>query len=393
MRLSHGAGAGAVDHAGDTAFYIQAHIGVQRRPHIRDWFAKHGQTVFLDGFDQRLIASEWLHRTRQQQAAHVHLQLPATTGWPEAGRRLRDGAAQCGLDDRRLFFGDHAAVEFEDHRAGNHIGVGAALDLAHIEIGVGDAFYARADLQVVVVEGIERRQNVHGALQRVGATVGNGCMRHVAVDRDFKLQAAVMRHHHLVAETGRDHQVGFGQTVFQQPVRPQLTTVFLVVGEVQLDTALELGTQGFQGAHGKGEGGHVPLADRRSAPVHLAVDDVTAIGRVGPALAGRHHIAMGVEGNGWAVAVVAAHDQVGDALQTQRLHLGGGYGMFFGHQAHGGQQFGGALRVRRIVARRGVGRHLDQRLQKRHFFIEMRVDPVVEGLVGGLWGHESSVAS
>ena len=56
------------------------------------------------------------------------------------------------------------------------------------------------------------------------------------------------------------------------------------------------------------------------------------------------------------------------------------------------EQLGGALGVRRVVARGRVGGHLHQGLQKAHFLVEVGVDPGVEFLVGGL-AHGCSVAS
>jgi hypothetical protein len=88
---------------------------------------------------------------------------------------------------------------------------------------------------------------------------------------------------------------------------------------------------------------------------------------------------VGVEGNGGAaVAVAAAHDQVGDALQTGGLHLGCGHRVGFDFPAPGAQQFGGALGVGGVVAGRGVGGHAHQLLQKAHFVVKVGVDPLVE---------------
>jgi len=64
-------------------------------------------------------------------------------------------------------------------------------------------------------------------------------MRHLAVDRDFHLQAAVVRGHDLVAEARGEQQVGVRELVAQQPARAEFAAEFLVVGEVQLDCALQ----------------------------------------------------------------------------------------------------------------------------------------------------------
>jgi hypothetical protein len=66
----------------------------------------------------------------------------------------------------------------------------------------------------------------------------DGRVRHLAVHRDFHLQAAVVRRDHLVAEAGGDHQVRLGEALGEQPARAQEAAEFLVVGEVQLDAAL-----------------------------------------------------------------------------------------------------------------------------------------------------------
>ena len=95
------------------------------------------------------------------------------------------------------------------------------------------------DLLVERVLRIQRVQDVHRALQRVDAGVGDGRVRHLAVHRHFHLQAAVVRGDHLVAEAGGDHQVGLRQALCcsSQP-GPELAAELLVVGEVQFDAAL-----------------------------------------------------------------------------------------------------------------------------------------------------------
>ena len=65
-------------------------------------------------------------------------------------------------------------------------------------------------------------------------------MAHLAFHRHLQLQAAVVRHHHLVAEAGGDHQVGLCQTLRQQPAGAQFAAELLVVGEVQGGSAVRL---------------------------------------------------------------------------------------------------------------------------------------------------------
>jgi hypothetical protein len=104
-------------------------------------------------------------------------------------------------------------------------------------------------------------------------------MRSQAVQRDFHLQAAVVRGDHLVAEARGDQVVGLAQAVVQQPAGAQFAAELLVVGEVQFDRALQRQALRFQRAQREGEGGEVALADRRRAAVELAVVDLGAVGR------------------------------------------------------------------------------------------------------------------
>jgi hypothetical protein len=180
-------------------------------------------------------------------------------------------------------------------------------------------------------------------LQRVGAAVGDGRVRHLALDGDFHLQAAVVRGDHLVAKTCGDHQIGLGQAFGQQPAGAYFAAKLFVVSEVQFHAALQWGFEGFEGAGGKGEGGEVALAHSGGAAVDGAIVDFAAVGWMRPAFARRHHIAVRVQGNGFAFAIFAAHDQVGDRFEAVGFDFSGGHGVLFGHKAHGCQQLGGAL--------------------------------------------------
>ena len=86
---------------------------------------------------------------------------------------------------------------------------------------------------------------------------------------------------------------------------------------------------------------------------------------MGPAFAGGHHIAMGVEGNGFATlacwAKGPAHDQVGDGLKACSLHPLWRDRVHFGLVTKALQQLGSALGVGGVVAGRGIGGDLHQR--------------------------------
>ena len=190
-----------------------------------------------------------------------------------------------------------------------------------------------------------------------------------------------MRSDHLVAEP-RCHQiVGLGEALGQQPARPEFTAEFFVVGEVQFHTAAQWEPQRLQRAQGKGECRKVAFADRCGAAIELAVNDLGAIGRVRPAFARGHHIAMGIERHhrvgSFTHAKLAPHDEVGERLQPVGLHPFSGHRMHFGRQAHVGQEPRRELGVRRVIARRSVGRLTHQGLQERHLLVKVGLDPGV----------------
>jgi len=132
-------------------------------------------------------------------------------------------------------------------------------------------------------------------------------------------------------------------------------------------------------AHGKNISGEIALGNGGGAAVDAAVFDFAAIRLFSPALAWRHYVAVGVERQRRAgFGVLAAHDQVGDALHAIVFDGGGRYRMFLCLPAPCGHQLGDRIGVRRVVAGRGVGRDADDLLQETDFFIKVAVDPVAE---------------
>ena len=189
---------------------------------------------------------------------------------------------------------------------------------------MADAANVRLDVEVLLVESVQRAEDVHRSLQGIGAAVGDGGVRHVAVHRHLQLQAAVVRHHHLVAEARSDHQVGPSEALLQQPLRPELAAVLLVVSEVQLNRARQRRAlarrHGLDGAQRESVGAHVALAHGAGAAVDAAVDDLATVGVVRPAFAWRHDVAVRVERDGWPRTEAPANDEVGDALQARSTH-------------------------------------------------------------------------
>ena len=249
---------------------------------------------------------------------------------------------------------------------------------------MGDALNFGRDVFIERVLRVQRRQDAVGALQRVDAGVRHGGVGHLAVHGELHLQAAVVRGDHLVAKAGGNHQVGVNDFIFQQPGRADFAAEFFVIGEHQFDAALLGLGHGFERAHRKGEGRKIAFAHCSGAAVNLAGFNLAAVGVLGPAFAGGHHVAVRVQRNGAATwAVGAARHQVGDAFQACCLHGGLRHFMFFNRQAHGFYQPGSAQCMRRVVAGRCVGGHADEFLQELHLFVKVGVDPGVElGVVG-----------
>ena len=82
-------------------------------------------------------------------------------------------------------------------------------------------------------------QDVHSALQGINAGIWNGGVRHFAVNSHFHLQATVVGCDDLIAEAGRNHQVGFCVTFFEQPAGAFFAAELFVVREVQFNIAFE----------------------------------------------------------------------------------------------------------------------------------------------------------
>ena len=91
---------------------------------------------------------------------------------------------------------------------------------------------------------------------------------------------------------------------------------------------------------------------------------------------------MGVEQHGGARTKAAAHHQVGNALQASGLDHGAGNHMLLYVKAKALQQRRSVFCVGGVVARRRVGGHAHQCLQKGHLVVKVGVDPGVELLVG-----------
>ena len=142
VRLQHGAWPGTVNHAGNARFGIQPCIGVERGANGFNGLAKHGAGLLLHYGGQRFALGCGLHGAGQQQAPH----LDRDAGCALRGSRVGYHAANVGFDAFGVFFRNHAAVKFETDFARHHVGVGAACNLAHVQIRVAYARHAGGDL-------------------------------------------------------------------------------------------------------------------------------------------------------------------------------------------------------------------------------------------------------
>ena len=111
------------------------------------------------------------------------------------------------------------------------------------------------------VLGVQLVQNMYRALKCIHTCLWNGSVRHLAMHRNFHLQAAVVSRDHLVAKACCNHEVGARMTMAKQPAWTFFAAKFFVVGKVQFHIALEvqwvLCIHGLQCAQSKGEGGKI----------------------------------------------------------------------------------------------------------------------------------------
>ena len=173
---------------------------------------------------------------------------------------------------------------------------------------------------------------------------------------DFQMQAAVVGGNHGVGKAGADRQVWLCQSLIEQPFRPDLAARLLVIREMQFDGAGERHAGLPQRLEGKQIGGEVGFGDRGAAPVHPAVFYFGAVGVAGPALAGRHHVAVGIERDAGAVSKRVPNDQIGGRYHADRLHGLLGHGMALYLEPQRLDEFRRAVSGRATIAGRIVRR-------------------------------------
>jgi hypothetical protein len=88
-------------------------------------------------------------------------------------------------------------------------------------------------------QGIERGQQGGRRLQRIDAGIGPRGMGRLALDPHLKMQAAIMGDGNVVGKAGADRVIGLGDALGQQPAGADQPARLLVIGQVQLDRALQ----------------------------------------------------------------------------------------------------------------------------------------------------------
>ena len=79
---------------------------------------------------------------------------------------------------------------------------------------------------------------------------------------------------------------------------------------------------GFERTNCKSIACEIALIHRGSSPIKLAIMDFAAIGRVSPTLAWWNNIAVCIQRDHQAIAVVTSEDQVRDTCHTLSLDIG-----------------------------------------------------------------------
>ncbi len=164
---------------------------------------------------------------------------------------FRDERDQAALHLGGVLLGDHAAVEAEGDAVGHHVGVDAAGDQPDVELGRADAGRAALDARELLSLRVERREDRVRRFERIGAGLGHGRVGLAAAHGDFEMQAAIVRGHDRVGEAGADREIRLGDVLVEQPLGTDLAAGFLVVGEVQLDMAVEAVAVGLERAQAR----------------------------------------------------------------------------------------------------------------------------------------------
>ena len=101
-----------------------------------------------------------------------------------------------------------------------------------------------------------------------------------------------------------------------------------------------------------------------------------------PALAWRHHVAMGIERNRQTctAAKALADHQIGDRHHAVRFRDIRRHGVALDLEAQTLEQFGRGLAVTHAIARRIVGRHAKQGFQKLDLARKVSFDEIAHGL-------------
>ena len=258
-------------------------------------------------------------------------------------RRLSDKLLDFGPRVFLALAGDHAAVE--QKLAGIWYDI---VGMAARSAGHGEACCAAkimgADAQVAVMH-VDQAQQGRCLQDGVDALVGHSGMGGPASDPHQWAHAAFVRgdrgarcrfSNDAVIDDGR----GFGIGLRAKAGR------FFIRHKCADQGARPVGPARDQNAHGLQHGDQRAFGIATAAAEELAASLAQAERIGGPAVAGGHHIDMGVEGEGWAGPVLEHGNDIGAPGQD----IDG-----LGTAAHGGQLGNDQARGFRLAARRVLG--------------------------------------
>ena len=92
---------------------------------------------------------------------------------------------------------------------------------------------------VALAQRVERGEQARRGLERVDPGIRPRRMRGFAFDPHLEVQAAIVRHDDVVGKAGADHVIGLREPSFEDEARADGAAHFLVIGEMELDRAVE----------------------------------------------------------------------------------------------------------------------------------------------------------
>src|SRR6266404_2438286 len=297
----------AVEHGGDSGSGIVAGIGIKRHAVLRNGYAEERLPMAAQCVCQPLGAGYVDQGECQKNAAHLHANAA------ESGRRALNGPAQLCFGVSRALLRDNAPVDAKAHAIGHDVGIDTTLYEPYVDRWMRNARNVRAAFPQDLAGVVDAFQNTGCGCQRINPRLGHCRMALAPADRDFQVQTTVVRRSHRVRKSRANRIVRATQALGEQPARPDIPADLFIVGEMQLDAAVERSpTCGelLQRAQRVCVGREVGLAHGNSTAVHgwslrRVVYYIRAVRIVRPSQTGRYHVAVRIECNARSVLAEA----------------------------------------------------------------------------------------